>query len=243
MKVYLTESQLNWVIEESMQHELLNEAFNGLSLREALNKIPELLKKGIKISVILALLYASYNLTDEQKQKIENFSCFKKNNVEAIENVKISNDLTKWEPVDIPIIGTVYNAVPNQCNVDCGHTASMFRLNLSDVLSHRVVAMERTLMAKLGVNYGDVIKVEGAGEGYDGIWVIQDTMNKKYANIPKIDFLVPRNITRGKWDNLQIYLLKNKNETEQVKSEENLAPQLSKEEFQQQQQDIRLGRI
>lgn len=194
------------------------------------------------------MLYASYNLTDEQKQKIENALSFHRNNIEMVdiqekEPMNIAQDSTKWQPVNFPIIGTVYNAVPNQCNADCGHTASMFRLNLSDVLSHRVVAMERTLMAKLGVNYGDVIKVEGAGDAYDGVWTVEDTMAKKYANIPKIDFLVPRNITRGRWENLQIYILKDKTETEQVKSEENLAPQLSKEEFQQQQQDMRLGKI
>lgn len=95
MKVYLTESQLNWVIEEQVQRELLNEAFNGLSLRDALNKVPGLLKRGIKISVILAMLYATYNLTDEQKQKIEDRLGFRKNNIEMVEPMKISDDLNK----------------------------------------------------------------------------------------------------------------------------------------------------
>ena len=104
---------------------------------------------------------------------------------------------------------TVYNAIPEQCNADFGHTASMFRLNLNDVLSQRVIAMERTFMSRLGLKYGDVVYLEGVGE-YDGVWQIQDTMNKKYAGQRKIDILVPNHIKGGLWKNVKIYTLKDK---------------------------------
>lgn len=113
------------------------------------------------------------------------------------------NNLGRWKTVSSDVIATVYNAVPAQCNNDVQHTASMFKLNLSDVLSQRVIAMERTFMKELGLKYGDVIYIEGTGK-WDGPWQIQDTMNKRFAGMHKIDILVPRNIRTGKWSDVRI---------------------------------------
>ena len=60
----------------------------------------------------------------------------------AIESEDIIFD--EWFLVSENVEGTVYNAVPEQCDNDCLYTASMFRLNLNDVYSHRIIAMERT---------------------------------------------------------------------------------------------------
>ena len=108
-----------------------------------------------------------------------------------------------WAEVSGDALATVYNAVPSQCNNDVLHTASMFKLNLSDVLSQRVIAMERTFMKELGLRYGDVVYVEGTGK-WDGPWQIQDTMNKRFAGMHKIDILVPKNIKTGKWNGVKI---------------------------------------
>ena len=113
------------------------------------------------------------------------------------------NNLGRWKTISSDAIATVYNAVPEQCNKDVRHTASMFKLNLSDVLSQRVIAMERTFMKELGLKYGDVVYIEGTGK-WDGPWQIQDTMNKRFAGMHKIDILVPRNIRTGKWDSVKI---------------------------------------
>jgi hypothetical protein len=107
---------------------------------------------------------------------------------------------------------TVYNAVPGQCDDNPIYTASMFKLDLSDVLSHRIIAMERTFMKELGLVYGDVVKIEGTGQ-WDGVWQIQDTMNKRFAGRKKIDFLVPNEIKLGKWQNIKLFCLSNKEKT------------------------------
>ena len=114
-----------------------------------------------------------------------------------------------WKLVTDDVTATVYNACPEQCNKDYMHTASMYTLNMEDVLSDRVIAMERTMMAKYGLNYGDVVMIDGTGR-WDGIWQIQDTMNKRFAGQHKIDILVPGHIRHGKWHNVKIYVPTNK---------------------------------
>ena len=63
--------------------------------------------------------------------------------------------------------------------------------------------MERTFMKELGLKYGDVVYVEGT-QKWDGPWQIQDTMNKRFAGMHKIDILVPKNIRTGKWEGVKI---------------------------------------
>ena len=130
----------------------------------------------------------------------------------------------EWILVAENVEATVYNAVPEQCYGDPSCTASMFRLNMNDVYSHRIIAMERTFMKDLGLKYGDVVKIEGTGK-WDGVWQIQDTMNKRFAGQKKIDILVPNNIKLGKWSEVKIYTLINKENTYIYKN--NMAPQLS----------------
>lgn len=132
------------------------------------------------------------------------------------------NDDSDWILVSDKVEATVYNAVPKQCDNDCMYTASMFKLNLNDVYSHRIIAMERTFIKELGLKYGDVVKIDGTGK-WDGVWQIQDTMNKRFAGEKKIDILVPNDITYGKWSNIKLYVLKNKENTDIYKY--NMAPQ------------------
>ena len=84
----------------------------------------------------------------------------------------------------------------------------MFRLNLEDPESHKIIAMERTMMKQYGLKYGDLVKIEGAGPR-DGIYQIQDTMNKKFAGKHKIDFLINLGSNIGKWNNVKVYKLMN----------------------------------
>ena len=129
----------------------------------------------------------------------------------------------EWSLVCENVVATVYNAVPGQCDETPSTTASMFRLDLNNVYSHRIIAMERTFMKVLGLKYGDVVKIEGT-EKWDGVWQVQDTMNKKYAGQKKIDFLVPSNIKTGKWSNVKLYVLNDKTKTTYYKN--NMAPQV-----------------
>lgn len=133
---------------------------------------------------------------------------------------------SEWFLVADNVEATVYNAVPEQCDNDPIYTASMFRLNLDDVYSHKIIAMESTFMKTLGLKYGDVVKVEGTGT-WDGVWQIQDTMNPRFAGRKKIDFLVPNDVRTGKWSTVKLYCLTNKENTDIYKN--NMAPQSKKQ--------------
>lgn len=129
-----------------------------------------------------------------------------------------NNVYTPWVLVASDVVTTVYNAVPNQCDSTPNYTASGFKLDLTNVATHKIIAMERTFMKELGLKYGDVVKIEGTGE-YDGVWQIQDTMNKRYAGQHKIDLLVDKSIKLGKWTNVKLYVLVDKELTEFFKKD------------------------
>ena len=86
----------------------------------------------------------------------------------------------------------------------------MFKLNLEDPESHKVIAMERSMMKQYGLKYGDLVKIEGAGTR-DGVYQIQDTMNKRFAGKHKIDFLINLDSNIGKWNGVKVYKLMNPN--------------------------------
>lgn len=219
-KIYLTEQQIKVIVE----NQILTESILGnvTNFSDLLKKVKSLALKGVLTATMIASICYFYNLNDKQKEQIENIA-----NQENVADESESK-FSPWQLVCGSAIATVYNAVPSQCNKDCGRTASMFRLNLNDVYSHRIIAIERTMMDKYGLQMGDVVYLEGVGK-YDGVWQVQDKMNKRFAGMGKIDLLVPNNIKNGKWDNVKIYTLKDKSQTEQYKSE--LAPQLTKSAF------------
>lgn len=225
-QVILTESQFNILIESNI---IIESIFEVGSIKEFKREIKKFIKKMIIGGMSIAAIYTminnyceSNNIPDEAKQEV----------LEIVDEFKGTGvKFSDWQLADSHTIATVYNAIPAQCNGDFGHTASMFRLNLNDVLSQRVIAMERTFMKKLGLKYGDVVYIEGTN-GYDGVWQIQDTMNKRFAGQHKIDILVPNNIRYGAWENVNLYVLKDKSLTNQYRSE--MAPQISEKELRQQ---------
>lgn len=112
--------------------------------------------------------------------------------------------LLKWILISTITTATVYNAEPAQCNSDYTVTASGYKIDTANVHRLRIVAMERTMMEKFFVSYGDTIYVKCAGP-YEGEWLVHDTMNKKYAGQHRIDFLVPNNVKSGKWSGVCVY--------------------------------------
>lgn len=225
-QVILTESQFHTLIESQV---IIESIFEVSSVREFKQEARKLIRKllltGMSVAAIISMInnYCEENhIPDETKEEV----------LSAVNDIpEETNPMADWKLVDSKTIATVYNAVPAQCNGDFGHTASMFRLNLNDVLSQRVIAMERTYMQKLGLKYGDVVYIEGTN-GYDGVWQIQDTMNKRFAGQHKIDILVPNNIKYGSWDNVNLYVLKDKSLTDSYRSE--MAPQISEKELRRQ---------
>lgn len=223
MKVILTESQLNQLIQEEVNEANLLRSLLGLnSLKGVVSKLVLALLLGTigftalpKIVGQLAQTNPAVENVDQNRLigKIKSIFANVKNKEAQIAGKMETdaqgqaglwkNNYGTWKLVSDDTLATVYNAVPQQCNNDVAHTASMFKLNLANVLSQRVIAMERTFMKELGLKYGDVVYVEGT-EKWDGPWQIQDTMNKRFAGMHKIDILVPRNIRTGKWDGVKI---------------------------------------
>ena len=257
-RVIITESQYKTLIESQI---LLESIFEVESINEFNKEVMKIIRRmllaGLSIGAIYSMInnYCDKNDVPEiTKEKIlsvvENIPQVEKTpeikTTPQIKNEPIiaktekpsptitknsGVDLKNWKLADTKTIATVYNAVPAQCNGDFGNTASMFRLDLYNVLSHRIIAMERTFMSELGLKYGDVVYIEGTGK-WDGVWQIQDTMNKRFAGQHKIDILVPEDIKYGQWDNVKLYTLKDKTLTDSYKS--NMASQVSKEESKKQ---------
>ena len=109
-----------------------------------------------------------------------------------------------WLLISAITTATVYNAVPEQCNCEPSITASGYRIPMENIADIRILAMERTMMKRHDIHYGDTIFVQGVGE-YDGEWRVEDTMNRKFAGQDKIDLLVPNHIRYGKWTNFSVY--------------------------------------
>lgn len=211
MKVYLTEQQFNVLCESMIMESLFRP---GMTFEDILKTVKSLAKKGLITASIIANIVFAFKLNKEQEnimkdvanienrieQRLTDKACaFNKSTGEWEKNPDA------WTKVSGDALATVYNAVPSQCNNDVVHTASMFKLDLGNVLSQRVIAMERTYMKSLGLKYGDVVYIEGTGR-WDGPWQIQDTMNKRFAGMHKIDILVPENIKTGKWNNVSIFI-------------------------------------
>ena len=112
--------------------------------------------------------------------------------------------LITWILISASTTATVYNAVPEQCGSNPTVTASGRKIDPSKVQKMRVLAMERTMMSRNGIKYGDLVLIEGAGQ-YDGEWTVDDTMHRKWAGQDRIDFLVPEHIRLGKWENVKVY--------------------------------------
>ena len=208
MKLFLTEQQLaSLLCEEALMESIFHK---GMTFSEILDAAKKLAAKGVLTASLIMNIVLAFSLNSAQKHALENISKIE----QSVENKRKSCEFNaaegKWEKnpaawseVSNDALATVYNAVPAQCNNDVVHTASMFKLDLGNVLSQRVIAMERTFMKELGLKYGDVVFVEGTGK-WDGPWQIQDTMNKRFAGMHKIDILVPNNIRTGKWNGVKI---------------------------------------
>ena len=109
----------------------------------------------------------------------------------------------QWETLCDDAVATIYHAVPEQCNDDATHTASMRTIDPAKAGDYRILAMERMMMAQYGISYGDVVEVTGTGD-LDGLWTVEDTMNRRYKGQHKIDLLVDRSVKTGYWKNVTV---------------------------------------
>lgn len=221
-RIALNETQYKLVLEYEL---LMNEPLllEAKTFSELLSGAKTMLKRGFTTAAILSMIYSTYDLSHHDEniikrelQKIEQSMRGETQKNDTIDiNAPIDHD--KWELVSNKTTATVYNPVVNQCNKDVEHTAHMFRLNLNNVEPQRVVAMERTMMKDCGIKYGDVIYIEGTSD-CDGVYRVEDTMNKRFAGQHKVDIL-KQNRKLGQWNNVNIYTLKDKSDTSKYTSQ------------------------
>ena len=105
------------------------------------------------------------------------------------------------------VTATIYHATPEQTDSTPDITASNKKIDLSNPLKHRWIAVSRDLEAK-GLTFGVKVCVTGA-DNLDGIWTVQDRMNKRWTN--RIDFLVNEDLKGGKWENVRVEILNDDN--------------------------------
>jgi hypothetical protein len=102
---------------------------------------------------------------------------------------------------------TIYNPTASQCDGSPLITASNAKIDLRKLSRQelRWMALSRDLMKKWNgaFNYGDTVLVTSGDKQIDGLWVIQDILNKKYKM--RGDLLFHQKIRRtGKWNNVTI---------------------------------------
>jgi hypothetical protein len=215
-KVYLKEQQFNYILEQRMLNEgimnYLYQRFFGKCQNpgELVNRAIYWIGAGI-ISFAIAV--------DIIQNGRDTGVLSNQDAIEVIDTIAQQAPVEEWKPICNDAVVTVYNAKPEQCNSDVEHTASLFHLNLDSVGAHKIVALERSFMKEFGLKFGDVIKIVGTHKGLqDGVYQIQDVMNKRFAGQHKVDVLVPDSITHGgTWPEqyATIYVLNDKNNTQQ----------------------------
>jgi len=111
------------------------------------------------------------------------------------------------------VTATMYYPTSSQCDSDPLLTAGMFKINSNKASEHKWIAMSRNMIARWGgeFNYGDSVKIEGAGYK-DGIYLVVDTMNKRFKN--RIDFLESKGTKKYKFTNVTLTKIEWKTQTQ-----------------------------
>ncbi|HEY9008046.1 MAG TPA: hypothetical protein VIM75_18020 [Ohtaekwangia sp.] len=102
---------------------------------------------------------------------------------------------------------TIYNPVKRQCDKTPLITASNARIDLKKLKKRelRWLALSRDLLKRWNGNfhYGDTVQLTAGDPEIDGIWVIQDSLNKRYKN--RGDLLFDSGVRKlGRWNNVKI---------------------------------------
>jgi hypothetical protein len=106
---------------------------------------------------------------------------------------------------------TIYNPTARQCDRTPFITASNSKIDTMKLRTQqfRWMALSRDLLKrwKGKFHYGDTVMVNAGDITIDGLWIIKDTMNKRYKKHG--DLLFDKNVrTSGKWRNVGISRIK-----------------------------------
>jgi hypothetical protein len=102
---------------------------------------------------------------------------------------------------------TIYHPTEAQCDSTPLITASNAKIDVNKLYKQelRWIALSRDLLKrwKGDFNYGDTIMLTAGDSRIDGLWIIQDNLNKKYKN--RGDLLFDSRVRKlGKWKNVKI---------------------------------------
>lgn len=102
---------------------------------------------------------------------------------------------------------TVYHPTKRQCDNTPLITASNSKINADDLKNQNIrwMALSRDLLKRWRgeFQYGDTVLVTAGDPQIDGLWIIKDTMNKRYKN--RGDLLFDSQVRKlGKWKNVEI---------------------------------------
>lgn len=102
---------------------------------------------------------------------------------------------------------TIYNPEEGQCDADPLITANNSRIDLEKLRRNEIrwMALSRNLLKRWNgaFNYGDTVSLHSGDASIDGLWVINDNMNKRFRD--RGDLLFHRNSrTTGIWKNVKI---------------------------------------
>ena len=102
------------------------------------------------------------------------------------------------------VTATIYHADPRQTDDTPFITASGAKIEECCPGDHRWLAVSRDLEEE-GFTFGVRVMITGTDSPLDGVWIIQDRMNKRWSR--RIDFLVDKSRTGGYWENVEIEII------------------------------------
>ena len=102
------------------------------------------------------------------------------------------------------VTATCYHPTVAQTDDSPLITGSRKHIDPSNPLKHRWIGVSQDLL-RMGFKYGDKVLISGTCT-YDGVWTIEDAMNKRWKY--RIDFLIGKKDQIGSWKNIKITKIK-----------------------------------
>ena len=169
-----------------------------------------------KVFLIFGLLWtvmAWYAFGFPRPEEMKNDLLQIQNRITAEENAKITEEECENLPPVINVVAeekvtaTLYQPCVGQCDKTPLITADGSKINLKELERGRLkwIALSQDLIDSKDWNYGDTILVESGDSKIDGIYILHDTMNKRWKK--RIDILIlsrTKDFGQGVWRDVKI---------------------------------------